>query len=82
MPEPTGLRKCLGASVILITTALGSDELILWPYLTSQVGAGIVWLAVLEVSMQFFSNMEIECHTPVTGETGVTGFSRSRLLWG
>ncbi len=82
LPEPAGLSKYLGASVIITATALGSGELILWPYLTSQVGLGIVWLCVLGISMQFFLNMEIERYTLITGETVVTGFSRLWLPWG
>ena len=44
LPEPEGLRKYMGASVIITATALGSGELILWPYITSQVGLGLAWL--------------------------------------
>jgi hypothetical protein len=76
LPEPQSLRKYMGASVIILATALGSGELILWPYITTQVGLGLVWLSVLGISVQFFLNMEIERYTLVTGETAVTGFSR------
>ena len=76
LPEPQGLRKYMGASVIILATALGSGELILWPYITTQVGLGLVWLSVLGITVQFFLNMEIERYTLVTGETAVTGFSR------
>src|SRR5919112_401709 len=82
LPEPEGLRKYVGASVILTATALGSGELILWPYITSQIGLGIVWLCVVGISMQYFLNMEIERYTLITGETAVTGFSRLWLPWG
>lgn len=82
LPEPKGLRRYLGASVILTATALGSGELVLWPYVTTQVGLGIIWLAVVGITMQYFLNMEIERYTLVTGETAVTGFSRLWLPWG
>src|ERR671918_45907 len=81
LPDPKGLRTYLGASVILLATALGSGELILWPYITTQVGLGLVWLSVLGISVQFFLNMEIERYTLVTGETAVTGFSRMWVGW-
>src|SRR4051812_26146710 len=67
LPEPQGLRKYMGASIILTATALGSGELVLWPYITTQVGLGIVWLAVVGITMQFFLNMEIERYTLITG---------------
>jgi hypothetical protein len=72
----------MGASVILLATALGSGELILWPYITSQVGLALLWLSVVGVTVQWFLNMEIERYTLVTGESAVTGFSRMWLPWG
>jgi hypothetical protein len=82
LPEPRGLRSYMGASVILTATALGSGELVLWPYIATQVGLALVWLAVVGITMQYFLNMEIERYTLVTGETAVTGFSRMWLPWG
>jgi hypothetical protein len=76
LPEPQPLRKYLGASVILLATALGSGELIIWPYITSQAGVGLLWLAFVGFSAQYFINMEVERYTLATGETAVTGFSR------
>ena len=59
LPEPQSLRKYLGASVILLATALDSGELVLWPFITAQVGVGLLWLAFVGFSMQYFLNMEI-----------------------
>jgi hypothetical protein len=82
LPEPQPLRKYLGASVILLATALGSGELIIWPYITSQAGVGLLWLAFVGFSLQYFINMEVERYTLATGETAVTGFSRMWRWWG
>jgi hypothetical protein len=82
LPDPRGLRKYLGASVILTAIAMGSGELLFWPEITSQVGISLVGLPVLGITLQFFLNMEIERYTLVTGETAVTGFSRLWLGWG
>ena len=76
LPEPLPLRKIVGASVVLLATALGSGELIIWPYITTQVGIGLLWLAFVGFSMQYFLNMEIERYTLATGETAVVGFTR------
>jgi hypothetical protein len=81
LPDPRGLRNYMGASVIILATALGSGELILWPYITTQVGIALVWLSVVGITVQFFLNMEIERYTLVTGETAVTGFSRLWVGW-
>jgi hypothetical protein len=82
LPEPVPLGKIVGASVILLATALGSGELIIWPYITTTVGVGLLWLAAFGFATQYFLNMEIERYTLVTGETAVTGFSRFWKPWG
>jgi Mn2+/Fe2+ NRAMP family transporter len=82
LPDPGGLRKYLGASVILTAIAMGSGELLFWPQITSQVGISLVMLPVLGITLQYFLNMEIARYTLVTGETAVTGFSRLWLGWG
>jgi hypothetical protein len=82
LPEPVPLGKLIGASVILLATALGSGELLIWPYITTQAGVGLLWLATLGFLSQYFLNMEIERYTLATGETAVTGFSRFWKPWG
>src|ERR671910_2892415 len=82
LPEPLPLGKLIGASVILLATALGSGELLIWPYITTQAGVGLLWLATLGFLSQYFLNMEIERYTLATGETAVTGFSRFWKPWG
>ncbi len=82
MPEPLPLGKILGPSVILAGLGVGSGEYILWPFMTSTVGLGILWAAVLGVTVQYFLNMEIERYTLATGETAVSGFVRFWKPWG
>ena len=55
---------------------MGTGELILWPYLSSNWGLGIIWGALLGISMQFFLNMEIERYTLANGESVFVGFAR------
>src|SRR3989304_10620308 len=76
MPEAPSFRKLLGPSFILLGLGLGSGELILWPYLTSNFGMGIIWGAVLGLTLQFFINMEIERYSLVHGESIFVGFAR------
>ncbi|HEY7500793.1 MAG TPA: Nramp family divalent metal transporter [Vicinamibacterales bacterium] len=82
MPEPLPLGKVLGPSVILAGLGVGSGEYILWPFMTSTVGLGFLWAAVLSVTVQYFLNMEIERYTLATGETAVSGFVRFWKPWG
>lgn len=76
MPQAPSFGKILGPSFILLGLGLGSGELILWPYLTSNFGMGIIWGAVLGVTLQFFINMEIERYSLVRGESIFVGFAR------
>ncbi|MEU3269880.1 Nramp family divalent metal transporter [Saccharomonospora sp. NPDC006951] len=81
LPEPVRLRKITGASVIILATAIGSGEMILWPYITSQIGFTFIWAAVVGFGIQFFLNMEIERYTLATGESAITGFARFWKPW-
>ncbi len=76
LPKPLSLRKLIGPSFIILGVGLGSGELILWPYLSSNYGLGIIWAAVLGITFQFFINMEIERYTLVTGESIFVGLKR------
>ncbi|MFH1565995.1 MAG: Nramp family divalent metal transporter [bacterium] len=76
IPEPLPLKKIIGPSFILLGLGLGSGEIILWPYLTSHFGMGIIWGAILGITFQFFINMEIERYTLVHGESIFVGFAR------
>ncbi|MCL4382729.1 Nramp family divalent metal transporter [Patescibacteria group bacterium] len=71
----------IGPSFILLGLGLGSGEVILWPYLTSNFGMGIIWGAILGITFQFFINMEIERYALARGESVFVGFARlSKLL--
>ena len=76
LPDPPRLSKLIGPSFILLGLGLGSGELILWPYLASNYGLGIIWGAVIGITLQFFLNTEIERYTLVTGESVFVGLAR------
>lgn len=81
LPEPLPLRRVLGPSLLLIAVALGSSEFVLWPFVSSRAGLGMVWIAVIGLATQFFVNMEIERYTLATGETVIAGFTRMWAHW-
>lgn len=76
LPDPPKFIKILGPSFIILGLGLGSGEVILWPYLVSNFGLGIIWGAVLGITFQFFVNMEIERYALVRGESVFVGFAR------
>ncbi|MGH3094634.1 MAG: Nramp family divalent metal transporter [Streptosporangiales bacterium] len=81
LPEPLPLRRVLGPSVLLLGASIGSGEYLLWPYISTQTGLALVWLATIGILTQYFLNMEIERYTLATGETAVTGFARIWRHW-
>ena len=73
---PSSFLKILGPSFIILGLGLGSGEIILWPYLVSNFGLGIIWGAILGISFQFVINMEIERYALIRGESIFVGFAR------
>jgi hypothetical protein len=81
LPPAPSLKKLLGPSFIMLGLGLGSGELVLWPFLTSKYGMGIIWGAILGITFQFFLNMEIERYALVTGESVFVGMARKLRLF-
>jgi len=77
LPEaPKKLKTMIGPSLVLLGMGLGSGEIILWPYMTSNYGLGMVWAIVIGLTMQFFINMEVERYALIYGESIFVGFAR------
>jgi len=81
-PPPRSGWRIIGPGVIAAGVGLASGEFILFPYIASQVGLVFLWAAAVGLITQWFLNMEIERYTLATGETALTGFSRSWRHWG
>ncbi|WAP58053.1 Nramp family divalent metal transporter [Streptomyces sp. S465] len=82
LPEPPPLRTMVGPGIVAVGIGMAAGEIILWPYLTSIGGLGLLWLAVVTLVVQTAINMEIERYTLATGQTVVAGFSRWNKAWG
>jgi len=81
-PPPGSYRPLIGPGVVAAGVGLASGEFVLWPYIASQAGLVLLWGAAIGIVTQWFLNMEIERYTLATGETALTGFSRSWKHWG
>lgn len=83
LPKAIPLRKLIGPSFILLGLGLGSGEVILWPFLASNYGMGIIWGAIIGITLQFFMNMEIERYALARGESVFVGLKRkiSAIPW-
>ncbi len=81
LPPVPKLWQTIGPSFILLGLALGSGELILWPYLTAKWGLGLVWGAALGITFQFILNTEVMRYSLSWGESVFVGFKKLfRLL--
>ncbi len=76
LPPALPVSKILGPSFIILGLGLGSGEIILWPYLSSNYGLGMAWAILIGVTMQFFINMEVERYALIYGESIFVGFAR------
>ncbi|MCK5588772.1 MAG: Nramp family divalent metal transporter [Candidatus Pacebacteria bacterium] len=68
--------KSVGPAIILIGLGIGSGEFILWPYLSVNYGYGLLWGALIGITLQLFLILEIQRYTVVSGENIIKGFSR------
>ncbi|HWP39112.1 MAG TPA: Nramp family divalent metal transporter [Gemmatimonadales bacterium] len=69
-----------GPGAVLVGLSIGAGEIVIWPRLTAQYGASLVWAAVLGVFLQLWVNVEIGRWAIATGESVYSGFAR--LWWG
>jgi hypothetical protein len=75
-PLPGGFWDLVGPGAVLVGLAIGAGELIVWPSLTAEHGAGMTWAAILGVFIQLWINLEIGRYTLATGESVYTGYAR------
>lgn len=76
LSKPPVIWKTLGPSFILLGLALGSGELILWPFLTANWGLGLLWGALLGITLQFFLNTEVIRYSLSWSESVFVGFRK------
>ncbi len=65
-----------GPGAVMIGLAIGSGEMVLWPWITAKFGTEMMWPAALGVFLQLWINIEVGRWTVATGESAFTGFAR------
>ena len=80
LPTPPRFWSSIGPSFILLGLALGSGELIMWPYLSAVWGMGLLWGAFLGISFQYILNCEIMRYSLARGESVFVGL-RKMASW-
>ena len=70
-----------GPGAIMVGLAIGSGELVLWPWITAKFGAQMMWAAAVGVFLQMWLNIEIGRWAIATGESAFTGLARLSRFW-
>ena len=82
LPErEEGFWKLAGPGAIMIGLAIGSGEMVLWPWITAKFGTQMMWAAALGVFLQLFINIEVGRWAVATGESAFTGLARISKFW-
>jgi len=76
LPKAPHWTKALGVGIVVVGMAIGTGELIMWPHLITKYGLGLLWAALLGISMQYFINQEVARHALATGESFFTSSTR------
>jgi Mn2+/Fe2+ NRAMP family transporter len=66
----------LGPAFLILALGIGSGEFILWPYLTANYGFGILWGALLGISLQLFLINTISRDTIILEKNILFSFAR------
>lgn len=78
LKQPTKtIRQLLGPSVVFVALSLNGGEMLLWPDLVAKYGLSILWLVPVILTLQFFTNLEIERFSVVTGKPVLAELTRS-----
>ncbi len=68
--------KMAGPGAVLVGLSIGAGEIIVWPQIVAEFGAGMIWAAGMGVFLQLWVNLEVARWTIATGETVYTGYAR------
>ena len=69
--------KMTGPGAVLVGLSIGAGELLVWPRITAEFGASMIWAAALGVFLQFWVNIEVGRWAIATGESAYLGFARA-----
>ncbi len=69
--------RMTGPGAIMVGLAVGSGELVLWPWITARFGAVMAWAPLLAVFLQAWITIEIGRWAIATGESATRGLARA-----
>ena len=69
LPKPPKAGHLLGPGIVLAAMGIGMGEVIMWPRMALMWGSGVLWLALLGFTIQYFVQMEMSRWVTATGES-------------
>jgi hypothetical protein len=69
LPEPPKASHLLGPGIVLAAMGIGMGEMIMWPRMALMWGPGVLWLALVGFTIQYFVQMEMSRWVTATGES-------------
>ena len=69
LPPPPRAGHLLGPGIILAAMGIGMGEMIMWPRMAVMWGSGVLWLALMGFTIQYFVQMEMSRWVTATGES-------------
>ena len=69
----------IGPGAVMVGLAVGSGELVLWPWITARFGLVMVWAPLLAVFLQCWFNIEVGRWAIATGESALNGIARASM---
>jgi len=69
LPKPPKASHLLGPGIVLAAMGIGMGEMIMWPRMTIMWGSGVLWLALIGFTIQYFVQMEMSRWVTATGES-------------
>lgn len=69
LPKPPKASHILGPGIILAAMGIGMGEMIMWPRMALMWGPGVLWLALIGFTIQYFVQMEMSRWVTATGES-------------
>jgi len=69
LPKPPRAGHILGPGIVLAAMGIGMGEMIMWPRMALMWGTGVLWLALVGFTIQYFVQMEMSRWVTATGES-------------
>jgi hypothetical protein len=69
LPKPPNARHLLGPGIVLAAMGIGMGEMVMWPRMALMWGPGVLWLALVGFTIQYFVQKEMSRWVTATGES-------------